>query len=127
MAIEIVDDDDELYRRIAFDDISDNQLNRGAFSLRPGEEYLSVDLARLTTAEECLARPQPPRPDLGLVVVRAGDVRALGLTVVHDPLFYDDPGRDNPAHARIAGENSRLVKKRLSGIARVLVYPTQCS
>lgn len=118
-----IGDDDELYRRIAFDDVTAGQLNRGAFSLRPDEAYLSVEVARLTTIEECLARPQPPRLDLGLAVVRAGDVRALGLTVVHDPLSDDNPARSNAAHARIVGENSRLTKKRLSAIARVVVVP----
>lgn len=124
MQLEDISDDDVLYRRIAFEDVTGDVLNRGAFSLRPGEDYLSVDLARLTSVAECLARPRPPRPDLGLAALRVGDVRALNLIVVHDPIIGDSPETSNPAHARILGENSRMTKKRLSERANIFVHPS---
>jgi len=82
--LEPISPDDDLYRRIVPDNVTNGELNAGAYSLRPGEETLSVDIARLTSPEECLARAG--RTDLGLAVVIVSDVIALGLVVEHDPV-----------------------------------------
>jgi hypothetical protein len=115
--------DDDLYRRIVPDNVTHGELNAGAFSLRPGEDSLSVDIARLTSPEECLARAG--RTDVGLAVIGVRDVFALGLTVEHDPV-PDDPDAEisaNYAHARITGENSRSIRSKLAKAAVVLVMP----
>jgi hypothetical protein len=61
----------------------------------------SVDLAKLTTPEESLARR---KPDWGLGTLTAADVRAIDdLDVRHDPLAGDPAAGipPNPAHAVI--------------------------
>jgi hypothetical protein len=119
--------EDDLYRRIVPDNVINGELNAGAFSLRPGEDALSVDIARLTSAEECLARAG--RPDVGLAVISASDVIALGLNVAHDPVVGDSTSGipDNYAHARITGENSRAVRSKLAKAAAILVMPERRS
>ncbi|HEX5164958.1 MAG TPA: hypothetical protein VFV93_06145 [Thermomicrobiales bacterium] len=120
---EQVDIEDDLYRRIVPDNVTNGELNAGAFSLRPGEDALSVDIARLTSVEECLARAG--RPDVGLSVLSVGDVVALGLTVEHDPVVGDAASGipANYAHARITGENSRAIRSKLAKAAVILVSP----
>jgi hypothetical protein len=115
--------DDDLYRRIVPDNVTHGELNAGAFSLGPGEDSLSVDLARLTAPEECLARAG--RTDVGLAVVSASAIFALGLSIEHDPVPDDaDAGVwANYAHARITGENSRSIRSKLAKAAVILVMP----
>jgi hypothetical protein len=58
--------DDELYRRLAPGQVTENRVNSSAFSGRPGRPYeVSVGLARLTTPELMLAT----RPDFGLGIL----------------------------------------------------------
>jgi hypothetical protein len=115
--------EDNLYRRIVPDNVTNGELNAGAFSLRSGEDALSVDIARLTSAEECLARAG--RPDVGIAVLGVGDVVALGLIVEHDPVVGDSSSGipDNYAHARITGDNSRAIRGKLAKAAVILVMP----
>lgn len=84
--VELIADDDLLYRRLAPLHVKpDGSVNSAAFKLRghPGP-HVSVDLARLTTPQATLARA--PRPGFGLGVLLARDPRSLHLTVHHDPL-----------------------------------------
>lgn len=109
-------DDDLLYRRLAPPPghiKSDGTVASNAFKLhaQPDPE-LSVDLARLTTESESLARAA--RPGFRLGVLKAGDVRALGLTVTHEPTD------DNPAHCLICGNNSKATCAQLAELTGVL-------
>jgi hypothetical protein len=115
--------DDDLYRRIVPDNVTNGELNAGAYSLRPGEEHLSVDIARLTSPEECLARAG--RTDLGLAILNVSDVIALDLVVEHDPVRGDPASHMpvNDAHARIIGENSRPVRAKLARASVILIMP----
>jgi hypothetical protein len=110
-------DDDILYRRLSFEQVSESRdfPNSNAFSLRPDEAGLSVDIARLTTEEGCLAHGN--RPGLGLAELPASIPRSLGLTVRHDPT----PG--NYAHAVIEGPISMSVRRRLSRASTIIVRP----
>lgn len=110
-----VADDDLLHRRLAPSGHMnpDGTVASNAFKLhgRPDPE-ISVDLARLTTEFESLARARHPQVRLG--VLRAGDVRALGLTVTHAPT------EDNPSHSLIRGNNSKATCAQLAEKTRVL-------
>lgn len=111
-------DDDLLYRRLAaaghFN--SDGTVASNAFKLdgRPDPEP-SVDLARLTTASESRARAG--RPGFRLGVLRVGDVRALGLTVTHEPT------EENPSHCLIRGNTKRESCRQLAENTRVPPMP----
>jgi hypothetical protein len=113
-------DDDELYRRLAPHQIRDDgTVNSSAFKRGKGyDPSISVDLARLTASRMDTLRT---RPDFGLAVLRVGDVRALGLAVRLDPL------PDNPAHCLIEGLATKDLARRLTAIARVLIYPSPMS
>jgi len=73
---------------------------------------ISVDLAKLTTVDESIARGR--RGDTQIGVLRVGDVRALGLTVRHDPT------EENPSHTLIEGN---LKKENCKALARITKKP----
>jgi hypothetical protein len=116
-APEEIGGDDELYRRLAPGHLNpDGTVNSAAFKVRGRPDpRISVDLARLTTPEEVLARAS--RPGFGLGVLAARVPRSLGFTVRPDPL------PDNLAHALIEGENDRAKCRLLARATRVLVLP----
>lgn len=72
---------------------------------------MSVDLARLTTPAESLARRLGP---CFLGVLRVKDVHDLGLTVRHAPTD------DNAAHSIIEGVNTRELCRKLAEKTLVL-------
>ncbi len=113
--MEQIEDDDELYRRLAPEHVNpDGTVNSAAFKRR--KEYdpsISVDLARLTTPQDALAA----RPHMGVGVLIAAVPRDLGFVVRHDPL------PDNAAHALIEGENNREKSRRLAEATVVLIQP----
>ncbi|MBA2447639.1 MAG: hypothetical protein H0V51_06395 [Chloroflexi bacterium] len=107
MALDRVEDrvevrrEDFLYRRLAPSHVKpDGVVSSTAFMYSgvPMSE-VSVDLARLTTPFECLARER--RPGWRLGELRAAVPLDLDLTVRHDPKH--DPDSDNPAHCLIVG------------------------
>ena len=107
-------DDDALYRRLAPGHVDpDGSVNSAAFKLRGRPDFsISVDLAKLTTPEEALARA--PRPEFGFGVLLARETRALGFAIRPDPL------PDNPAHALIEGPNDRAKCRLLANATRIL-------
>jgi hypothetical protein len=113
-------DEDLLYRRLAPSGHlnPDGTVASNAFKLRgrPDAEP-SVDLARLTTPSESRARAG--RPGFQLGVLRAGDVRALGLTVTHEPT------EDNPSHCLVRGNATGETCKKLAERTRVLLAPDE--
>lgn len=117
-----IGDDEELYRRIvSFHLYPDGTINSAAFKLRSGkpDPHLSVELARLTTPQECAQRPG--RPGFGVAALRAQVPRSLGLRVRHDPCPPQDPTND--AHALIEGNTSKENCRRLAAAASVLIKP----
>ena len=91
----------------------DGTVNSNAFKRdgRPDPE-ISVDLARLTTESESLARA--PSPQFRLGRLRVGDVRALNLTVTHMPT------EDNPSHCVILGNTQKATCRKLAELTVVL-------
>ena len=117
-----IDDEDELYRRLASDHVTNGEINSAAFkyqgqprSSTPVYQSISVDLAKLTTQEETLGRAH--RPGFGLGVLVAGEPRLLGFSVRHDP----EP--EHEAHSLIEGANDREKCRRLAEATRILVQP----
>jgi len=110
-------DSDELYRRIVDHQIDPNgRVNSSAF--KTGRMYdcaISVEIAKMTTLEECLHRP--PRRIYGVVGVQAAIPRSLGFAVRHVPL------PDVYCHAQIEGENSRTKSKLLAEQMVVHLFP----
>lgn len=118
MAAVEINDDDELLRRLAPDHVSQGVVNSLAYSGKSHEPYeISVNLRRLTTEERTLAS----RPSFGLGVLRVGDVRAIGLQVVFDPVDSND------AHCLIVGRYSKAVARHLALLTRILEPPQRAS
>lgn len=115
--VDIVDDDG-LYRRLAPNHLRfDGSVSSSAFKVgKAWDNQISVDLAKLTTPEEAVARARRPET-AGLGILTAGFPRGLGFTVRHDPLL------ENSAHTLIEGENSRQKSLRLAEEMRILVRP----
>lgn len=108
-----IGDDDCLYRRLVPDHFyPDGSVNSNAYKFngRP-DPSISVDLARLSTPEQSIARGRRSDTMIGTLSVR--EVRALGFTVQHQPTD------ENPAHSIIEGNTTRLTSKKLAEITRV--------
>ena len=105
-------DEDVLYRRLVPDHLhNDGSVKSNAYKLNgKPDPSISVDLAKLTTLEESIARGQ--REDTLVRVLTVREVKALGLTVRHDPKD------ENPSHALIEGSQTKAKCKALAGITR---------
>jgi hypothetical protein len=117
-AVDDLEDEDELYRRLAPHHVRDDgTVNSSAFKREKGyDPSVSVDLARLTAAPTESLRT---RPNFGLGVLRVGDVRGMGLSVRRDPV------PDNSAHCLIEGLATRDQARELATLMRVLIPPRQ--
>jgi hypothetical protein len=120
--VEILDSD-RVYRRLAPGHLrKDGSVNSSAFMVNSQfPPMLWVDLARLTSPEESLRRA-PPGRGFGLGELVVGELRGLGLDVLHSPAPPEDPTND--AHCHIAGTNSREMARRLAEITRVVAHPS---
>jgi len=113
--LEVVIDDDALYRRLAPGWINDDgTVNSAAYKLngKPANRF-SVDLARLTTPEATASG----RPGFGVGQFYARDVRVLEFEVWHDP----EDGND--AHCTVDGTNDRIKCRALAKQTTVLLFP----
>ncbi|MEW6493156.1 MAG: hypothetical protein AB1589_11705 [Cyanobacteriota bacterium] len=101
--LEEIAERDELYRRLSKrSHIKKNgKVSSAAFKRnKQPENSISVDLARLTTPQESLARVGEERKaEFVLGILVAEYPRSIGFCVRHDPL----PG--NCAHSLIEGQN----------------------
>ena len=121
-AIVDVEDDDELYRRLAPNHVNaDGSVNSVAFmhNWQPADR-LSVDLARLTTPKDSLDRAGG-REGFKLGVLSATSPRSLGFAVTHDPT------PENHSHSVIAGANDKEKCRRLALATVVLAVPNDAT
>jgi len=113
-----ISDDDLLYRRFYHKSCRrDGRLTLATYTLPKSsipDPEISVDLERLTTSEETLAKAPG---GFGLGVLSAGDVRRLGFTVRYQPL------PDNNAHCIIEGVKTEEDCDRLAEVTRVHTPP----
>lgn len=113
-----IEDDDELYRRIAPSFFKENgTISSSAYKLHghPDRE-ISVNLAYLTTIDKTLQ----DRPNFGVGSLFARSPRNIGLEVVHDPQVNPD----NESHSLIKGACTNEHCSRLAKATNVLKYPT---
>ena len=111
----MINDDDRLLRRVEFTNPDfikpDGTPASSSFSLKRGEDGLSVDLERLTTREKSIVAREKYR----LFSIVASFTSSLGLVNVHAPKS------DNYAHSLIKGNITRPIARKLAGTAvRVL-------
>ena len=114
--IENIEDDDGLYRRLSPDQMyPDGTVNSNAFkSGGKPDASISVDLAKLTTAQDALARGGN-RPGFAVGELFARLPRDLGFSVRHHPL------PDDNAHSLIEGENDRKKCRLLAETTTVVI------
>lgn len=108
---------DRLLRRVLFLDPNfikpDGTPASSCFSLKRGENGLSVEVERLTTYEKAIKDVSKYR----LFSLHCSFVRSLNLECVHDPL------PDNYAHALICGDIKRSVSRKLAQNSMLIDYP----
>lgn len=111
---EVIAPDDELYRRLAPDCVTQGQVNSNAYKKggKP-DKSISVDLARLTSPAQSLAS----RSTFGLGILVARVPLDLGFDVRHAPI----PGND--AHSLIEGENTKELCRRLAEATQIHTAP----
>lgn len=112
----IIHESDRLLRRIQFLDPNfikpDGTPSSASFSLRKGENGLSVDLERLTTYEKSISDKFRFR----LFSIEASETKSLGLENRHNP----QP--ENYAHTLIIGDFSRSISRKLATMAKRINY-----
>lgn len=117
-----IEDDDELYRRIAPDHFkTDGTVSSATYkkSNKPDPE-ISVNLAYLSTIEKTLEN----KPHFGVGSLIARYPREIGLVVVHDPI--DHPIElINEAHSLIKGASTKKQCSDLAKNTKVLKEPTK--
>lgn len=122
-----IDDSDLLYRRLFHANIypenhkkTPGEVNSTAYTDHgEPQQSISVELARMTTVDSCLARG---RIDQGIGVLRAGDIRALGLSIRHTP-----ENGETEAHCDIEPTEGAIITmyecRALAKATRVIVKP----
>lgn len=80
------------------------------------EEPVSVDLIRLTTLDDFMARS---KEGAGAGELRVSEIQGLQLEVVHTP----DRPRNNYAHCDIVGDNSDFKCAQLADMTVILRHP----
>jgi len=115
-AVEAIPDADHLYKRVHWVHITRNGIEPTAFKNLPKEsEYMSVDWAKYSTAQETRAREG--KPGLNAVVqLTTGEVRAVpGQGVQHLPT------EGNRSHSGVTGKKTNRVQMALSRICTVVI------
>lgn len=110
----IINKGDRLLRRIPInpDFIKpDGVLSSSCFSVKKGQDGVSVDLERLTTHTDSIK----DKSRYYLYFLEAYFTEDLGLKNLHDPL------PDNVAHTLIKGNIARSVARTLAAAARQIV------
>lgn len=133
MEIVEISDDDLLYRRIPPTDFRlDGSIVYSTYTKseqsEPGQPKravpdpeISVDLASRTTKEWTVAAGHSRKVPFGLGELTAGEVRALGFTVRHQPT------RENKAHCLIEGLKTETDCAMLRDITRIIIRPETIS
>lgn len=125
----MITDDDVVYRRIFYANTypphskkSPGAVNSTAFvEYREPMQQISVELARLTTLEDCIGRGQPGQGVAALIVT---DIRAIGLDVHHTPEFGLTVAHCDIVHPLPESRIEMSHCKSLAGVARVVYSPT---
>jgi hypothetical protein len=112
-----ISESDRLLRRVQFLHPNfikpDGTPSSSSFSIKTGENGLSVDLERLTTYEKSILDKNRFR----LFFLNTSATVNLGLKNIHDP----QP--ENYAHTLIVGNFSRSVCRQLSALAQRINFP----
>lgn len=108
---QLITSEDRLLRRVQFLDPNfikpDGSPASSSFTLKKGEDGLSVDVERLTTYEKSIQDINRFR----LFALQASFTESLGLENEHDPL------PDNEAHALIKGGINKPTARKLAAEA----------
>jgi hypothetical protein len=125
-----------LYRRLAFSHVYPDdhrkvekrgKVNSTAFKYdREPQQEISVEIASMTTVEECANRGKYNGRGHGVGALVVRDVEATGLRVLHAPVRGDPKGMDTAAHAIIVREDGPITMNdcdRLAGMTTVLLKP----
>lgn len=115
--MEVIVAEDRLLRRVQYLDPNfikdDGSPASSSFSLKSGEDGLSVDLERLTNYAKAIEDQSRFR----LFAVEAGFTVSLGLENVHNP----QP--NNKAHCLIKGNITRGISRKLARASIRIAYP----
>ena len=108
--------DETLYRFVTVSSFWVTKQNRPSSSLFDDPPHVSVNIASLTTVDECRRqlRDDLNKPDGGMVSFNCGEARGLGFDARHEP----EP--ENPAHGHLYCELDLGVKQRKKKAQRLV-------
>jgi hypothetical protein len=113
--IEDIPDVDWLYRRIHRIHLRHGDIDAAAFSNTKGDNGMSTDWAKYSTAQEARDRARDSGAN-AVAALEAGRVRALpGQVVEHVPI------EDNRAHSSVTGEKTPRVRIELKRICSIVI------
>lgn len=111
-------DDDTLLRRFHRSAYRNGIVGRRAFMYDDEpQQNLSVDLAKLTTPQECRSRAGKPGFGVGELSVAYVRSEEIGFEVFHKP------ENDNWAHCELSGENTLIKCQLLAEHLAVCLVP----
>jgi hypothetical protein len=136
MTVVAITPDTVLYRRLAASHVYPDdhrkvekrgKVNSTAFKYdREPQQEISVEIAAMTTIEECANRGKYAGRGHGVGALTVRDVERLGLRVRHDPVRGDPDRMDTEAHAVIVREGGPITMDdcdRLASITTVVLKP----
>jgi hypothetical protein len=116
--VEGIPDEDWLYRRIHRIHLRHGDIDAAAFTNTKGDNGMSLDWARYSTAQQARERARDPEVN-AVAALETGRVRGLpGQLVEHVPI------EDNRAHSSVTGEKTPKVRLELKRLCS-LVIPLQ--
>lgn len=116
MKVELILDEDDLYRRVPEMYFKESgKISTAAFQNTTGTNDMSVDLARLTTPQATALN----NPKFGVASFRAGFARRNNQKV------FNDPEPENPAHSIVRGRKTGSFRRKLVEQSIVIVWPSK--
>jgi len=121
LSVEIIEEADELHRRLFPDYVKPDGTVSAAVYMVSGQpdNEISVHLARLTTPVAALRTSG--RMSFGVGAIVAAVPRSLAFDVFHAP------NPDDESHSIIRGENTKLKCRQLAAATTVVLQPGSAS
>ncbi len=119
--VEEIPNQDKLFYRIHKNSYKKGKLLPGIF--REIVDGMSTDWEKYSTPVDSVNRARASNPrDNGILGLNTGEVREIGLTVIHNP------SKDNRSHTLVRGTSKKIqddpdVRRRLLGISEILILP----
>jgi hypothetical protein len=97
------------------DEVRGKRLSSAIFAPSSDDGLVSIEVEKLLRADGLSAQDRliDERQGLGAIRLIAGNIRALGFDVIHDPICAQQPFGPNPYHGAITNVTKQGHRKKL--------------